>query len=149
MRAMIRRLAAAATAMAFALLLASGVRAQSLTPPTDPSHPTSIPAPTLREPDPQLRLAPIPVPPPAREPIDKRPFLLVGGAMVLVAIMLWNRARERKLEAEHGPTSPRQRRWRVKPGEPRDADGDADARADADELADAAHRPDDHEEGKS
>jgi hypothetical protein len=70
----------------------------------------------------------------APEPADRRPFYLAGGVVVLALIFWWNRERARKLEREHGPTPPRQRRWRVKP----DADSEA--------LADAAEDPDRKEE---
>ncbi len=113
----------------------------------DPATTTTVPlAPTLSAPTDHIKLEPIVITREPEEPIDKRPFVIGGGAMVLVALLLWNRARDKKLEAEHGPTSPRQRRWRVKPDE--GAEGaDEDAASDAEELADAADG-DDHPEEK-
>jgi hypothetical protein len=86
------------------------------------------PAPAPRIEAPTHPLAPItePPPPPEPEPADRRPLYLAGGAVVLALVFWWNRERARKLEREHGATSPRQRRWRVKPD-----DDDSDALADA------------------
>jgi len=98
--------------------------------------------PTLREADPHVHVAPIVVPRSEPEPVDKRPYLVVGGALVFAAIMIWNRSRARALEAEHGATPPRRRRWRVQP----DHDAAPAARDhddDADDLAAAAD--DDHD----
>jgi hypothetical protein len=97
-------------------------------------------APSFNEPRQKITIDPIVVARPAREAPDQRPYFLVGGAMILAAVFIWNRAREKKLEAEHGPTPRRNRRWRVKP----DADGDPDA----DALADAASADED-QKGKS
>ena len=97
------------------------------------------PAPRLEAPTDRVRMPTIVMPPPEEKPpIDKRPYLLVGGALVLAAVFIWNRDRARKLEAEHGPTPRRERRWRVKP----DASPDDDSAT----LADAAEDKDDKHE---
>ena len=95
------------------------------------------PAPRLEAPREPVHLPTIVIPREEPRPIDKRPFLVAGGILVLAAIFIWNRDRARKLEEEHGATKPRERRWRVKPDE-QDADDLADA---ADEHPDPEDKP--------
>ena len=91
------------------------------------------PAPRLEAPTDPVRLPPMVVPHEEKDPIDKRPFLVAGGALVLAAVLIWNRDRARKLEAEHGPTQPRRR------GRARNTDDDSEALADAAEDKDDKH----------
>jgi hypothetical protein len=101
------------------------------------AEPTSMPpVPRLQAPSEPVHLQPIVIPKQEAPPIDKRPYLVAGGLLVLAAIFIWNRDRARKLEEQQGPTKPRERRWRVK-------DEDANDLADA-AQGDADH--DDHEE---
>ncbi|HTJ41332.1 MAG TPA: hypothetical protein VL463_04525 [Kofleriaceae bacterium] len=98
------------------------------------AEPTYVPpAPRLEVPTEPIHIQPIAVPREQPKPIDKRPFLVAGGVLVLAALFVWNRERARKLEEEHGPTPPRERRWRVK----------QEPDADADDLASAAEREED------
>ena len=95
------------------------------------------PAPRLEAPTDPVRLPPMVIPhEPEKEPIDKRPFLLAGGALVLAAVFIWNRDRARKLEAEHGPTPPRRR------GRARDRNEDSEALADAAEQTEQEDKKD-------
>jgi hypothetical protein len=102
------------------------------------AEPTDVPpVPRLEAPTQPVHLQPIVIPRQESPPVDKRPYLVAGGLLVLAAIFIWNRDRARKLDEEHGPTRPRDRRWRVQP----DRDDDAN------DLADAAQgEADDHEE---
>ncbi|MCE9576734.1 MAG: hypothetical protein K8W52_26545 [Deltaproteobacteria bacterium] len=112
---------------------AAPVAPPAMTEPTAPAE--RPPPPSMREGDSLPRVAP---PPPEPER-DRRPFLIAGGALVLAALLLWNRSKRRAIEAAHGPTAPRRRfRARDAEGAEPDGDGDADALADAANTGDAA-----------
>ncbi len=105
--------------------------------PAAPAVPDRSPPPSMREGDSLPRVAP---PPPSEPAGDRRPFLVAGGALVLVALLLWNRGKRRAIEASHGPTAPR-RRFRPRAGDDADADALADAalaEAEAEAPADPA-----------
>ena len=110
----------------FSIVLCLGARAAAADPMYVP------PAPRLEAPTDPVRMPTMVIPhdDKASDPIDKRPFLLAGGALVLAAVFIWNRDRARKLEAEHGPTTPRRR------GRAHNEDSEA--------LADAAEEKDEH-----
>ncbi len=109
----------------FSILLCLGARAAA-----EPMY--VPPPPRLEAPTDPVRMPTMVIPHEEKAPIDKRPFLVAGGALVLAAVFIWNRDRARKLEAEHGPTPPRRR------GRPRNEDSEA--------LADAAEEKDDKHE---
>jgi hypothetical protein len=114
-----------ATALADRAALAIGGAPAVVEAPIEPPPSDRPPPPSMRE-GTGVLLPPAPPPPPP--PPDRRPFLIAGGALVLVGVLLWTRSRRRVIETDHGPTRPR-RRWRDRAA---DAEAGPDRGADAD-----------------